>query len=83
MGAKGDKPRKPKRRLPKVPKYEEPNELSMPGIGGGSGFGLRYGRFGHGAGATTSHRPSWPGRAFLRLLGMRERSNDAPEDVDG
>ena len=77
MGSGGDKPRRPRRRLPKVPKYEEPNALALPGVGGGSGCGLLYGRFGHGSDGGRSHRPAWPGRLLLRLLGMRKK---APED---
>ena len=76
MGSDGDKPRRPRRRLPKVPKYEEPNALALPGVGGGSGFGLRYGRFGHGSDDKASHRPAIPGRLLLWLLGMRKK---APE----
>ena len=37
MGSAGDKPRKQKRRLAKVPKYEEPNSLPAQGLTGSSG----------------------------------------------
>ena len=45
MGSTGDKPRKQRRRLAKVPKYEEPNTLPAPGLTGSSDavFGSRYG----------------------------------------
>ena len=45
VGSAGNKPRKPKRRLAKVPKYEEPNTLPAQGLTGGGGevFGSRYG----------------------------------------
>lgn len=73
MGSKGTRPRKPKQRLPKVPKYEEPNNIPLAGLGGGPETGA--GRLGHG----TDHRhPGRPGRAgafVLRVLGLR------PEDV--
>ena len=78
MGSANDKPRKPRHRLAKVPKFEEPNSLPLPGIGGGSGFGLRYGRFGHGSDHKEQHRPSALGRLFLWLLGMRAKE---PEEA--
>jgi hypothetical protein len=68
MGSAGDKPRKPRRRSAKVPKYEEPNQLE--GAVGGTGFG----RTGH---SSDHHRPpAKPGRAgafFLKLLGQRPK----------
>ncbi len=67
MGSDGSKPRKPKRPLAKVPKYEEPNRLE--GAGRGSGFG----RSGH---SSDHHHPDQPGRAgsfLLRLLGKRPK----------
>lgn len=71
MGQADDKPRKPRHPLTKVPKYEEPNELPLPGVGGGNGFGLRYGRFGHGSDHKRSHVPGRAGTFLLRMLGMR------------
>jgi hypothetical protein len=73
MGSSGDKPRKPRRHLDKVPKYEEANTLGLPGIGGGDSEGAKYGRFGHGS---DHHHPGQPGRVgffFLRLLGLRSK----------
>jgi hypothetical protein len=73
MGSADDKPRKPKRPLPKVPKFEEPNDLPLPGLTGASRFGHRDGRFGHGS----DHKhPGMPGRAglfLLRMLGRRPK----------
>jgi hypothetical protein len=74
MGSAGDKPRKQKRGLPKVPKYEEPNTLPAPGLTGGSAdvYGSRYG---HSADHHGQAKP--PGRfgAFvLRTLGMKPKS---------
>jgi hypothetical protein len=45
MGSAGEKPRRQKRRLAKVPKYEEPNSLPAQGLTGSSGgvYGSRYG----------------------------------------
>ena len=73
MGSADDKPRKPRHPLAKVPKYEEPNSMPLQGLGGGSGFGLRFGRFGHGSDGKKHHRPAWPGRFLLWLLGMRPK----------
>lgn len=78
MGSADDKPRKTRHPLAKVPRYEEPNSLPLPGIGGGSSFGLRYGRFGHGSDGKEQHRPAWLGRFFLRLLGMRSKVAQEP-----
>jgi hypothetical protein len=74
MGSAGDKSRKQKRRLGKVPKYEEPNSLPAEGLTGSSGgpFGSRYG---HSADHHGAEKP--PGRfgAFvLRTLGMKPKS---------
>ena len=73
MGSAGDKPRKRRHPLAKVPKFEEPNVLPLPGLTGSSGFGPEGGRFGHGS----DHKhPGMPGRAgsfLLRLLGRRPK----------
>jgi hypothetical protein len=73
MGSAGDKPRKQKRRLTKVPKYEEPNTLPAQGLTGSSGavYGSRYG---HSADHHGQEEP--PGRfgAFvLRRLGLKPK----------
>jgi hypothetical protein len=74
MGRAGSKPRKPKRRLGKVPKYEEPNTFPAPGLTGSSGevFGSRYGHS-----ADHHHEENQPGRFgsfVLRVLGMKPKS---------
>jgi hypothetical protein len=79
MGSPDDKPRKPRHHLRKVPKYEEPNTLSLPGLTGDSEMGQSPSRFGHGSDGTEHHRPGVLGRAFLKLLGMRQQH---PEDVE-
>lgn len=79
MGEADDKPRKPRHPLQKVSRYQEPNSLPIPGLGGGSTFGLRRGRFGHGSDGKEHHRPAWPGRVFLWLLGMRPKDPEAEE----
>jgi hypothetical protein len=71
MGSAGDKPRKPRHHEPKVPKYEEPNDLPLPGLGGTSR--TEPARFGH---SSDHHQPAPPGKAgsfLLRLLGKRPK----------
>ena len=79
MGSADDKPRKPRHPLQKVPKYEEPNALPLPGIGAGNSFGLRYGRFGHSSDGKEHHRPGPLARFFLWLLGMRSKHPEEQE----
>ncbi len=72
MGRANEKSRKPKRRLAKVPKYEEPNTFPAAGLTGSSneGFGSRYGH-------SAEHHQQKPGRfgAFvLRVLGQKPKS---------
>jgi len=69
MGSKGIRPRKPRRRLPKVPKYEEPNEIPLAALGGGTATGL--GRVGHSSDHHQTKEPGWAGKLLLRLLGRR------------
>jgi hypothetical protein len=71
MGSADDKPRKPRHPLAKVPKYEEPNDLPLPGLGGGRGLG--YGRFGHGSDHKHPHKPGRAGAFLLRMLGKRPK----------
>ena len=67
MGSSGSTPRKRRRRLPKVPKYEEPNQLE--GAGSGDGFG----RSGHSTDRRRSRTPGRAGSYLLRLLGQRPK----------
>lgn len=71
MGSSGDKPRKPRHPLAKVPKYEEPNSLPLPGLGGSSESGS--GRFGHGSDHKHPGKPGRAGTFLLRMLGMRSK----------
>jgi hypothetical protein len=73
MGSGGDKPRKQRRRLAKVPKYEEPNTLPAQGLTGSSGgvFGSRYG---HSADHNGQEKPGRFGAFMLRCLGMKPKS---------
>jgi hypothetical protein len=73
VGQADDKPRKRRHPLRKVPKYETPNTLPLPGLTGESEFGQPAGRFGHGSDGKEYGRPGLIGRGFLRVLGMRQR----------
>jgi hypothetical protein len=53
--------------MPKVPKYEEPNQLE--GAGGGGGFG----RAGHGTDRHHSGKPGRAGSYLLKLLGQKSK----------
>ncbi len=77
VGSADAKPRNRGHPRRKVPKYEEPNTLSLPGLTGESAMGQPTGRFGHGSDGKEHHRPGRVGRAFLKMLGMRQRH---PED---
>ena len=72
MGRAGDKARKPRRRLAKVPKYEEPNSFPAAGLTGSSGgpFGSCYG---HSADHHQEKRPNRFGAFVLRCLGMKPK----------
>jgi hypothetical protein len=73
VGSEGSKSRKPKRRLAKVPKYEEPNTFPGGGLTGSSnaGFGSRYG---HSADHHSDQKPGRFGSWFLRKLGLKQKS---------
>jgi hypothetical protein len=72
MGSSGDKPRKKKHPLPKVPEYEEPNDLPLPGVTAGGGVGTSgRGRFGHASdGRSGVREPGRGGRFLLKILGL-------------
>jgi len=73
VGRAGEKPRKPRRRLDKVPKYEEPNSIPAAGLTGSSGgsFGSRYG---HSADHHHEKPPNRFGAFVLRCLGMKPKA---------
>ena len=73
MGSAGDKPRKPKRRLSKVPKYEEPNTFPAAGLTGG-GADVYGSRYGHSADHHGHKSPGRFGAFVLRLLGQNPKS---------
>jgi hypothetical protein len=69
MGSDGNKPRKQKRSLAKVPRHEEPNTLV--GMGGSGGVG--FGRSGHGSDRHGAGKPGRAGSFLLKLLGKRPK----------
>ncbi|HTU37328.1 MAG TPA: hypothetical protein VMF35_04870 [Acidimicrobiales bacterium] len=74
MGSAGEKPRKPKRRLAKVPKYEEPNTLPAPGLTGSSDA-VFPSRYGHSADHHGQRKePGRFGSFVLRVLGMKPKT---------
>ena len=73
MGSAAEKSRKPKRRLSKVPKYEEPNTFPAAGLTGSAG-GAYGSRDGHSADHHGEQKQ--PGRFVLfvlRFLGMKPK----------
>jgi hypothetical protein len=72
VGSSGDKPRKTRRRLAKVPKYEEPNTLPLTGLTGG-GEDVYGSRYGHSADHHHDGRPGRAGSFLLRLLGLKPK----------
>ena len=73
MGSAGDKPRKPRRRLAKVPKYEEPNTFPAPGLTGSAG-GVYGSRYGHSADHhQAGKKPGRFGAFVLRFLGLKPK----------
>ena len=73
MGSAGDKPRKSRRRLPKVPKYEEPNTFPAAGLTGSAG-GVYGSRYGHSADHHDGKQPGRLGSFVLRCLGMKPKN---------
>jgi len=73
VGRSADKPRKPRHRLNKVPKYEEPNTFPAAGLTGSSG-GVYGSRYGHSADHHHGQKPPGRvGRFVLRFLGMKQK----------
>lgn len=82
MGQSGDKPRKRRQRLAKVPRGFEPNDLHLAGLNNPSGG--NYGtRDDHDAASYRSTNLGRMGRAFLWLLGRRTREQVDPHTEAG
>ena len=79
MGSANDKPRKPKHRLPKVPRGLEPDNLPLAGLSESSG-GIYGSRVDHDAARHRSSDLGRFGRGFLRLLGRRTRHDEQPDE---
>src|SRR5579863_6361874 len=70
MGEAGNKPRKFRRRLPKVPKGAEPNDIHLAGLANSSG-GAYGNRLDHELSGSRSQNLSKFGRFILWCLGRR------------
>jgi hypothetical protein len=70
MGEAGNKPRKFRRRLPKVPKGAEPNDIHLAGLANSSG-GAYGNRLDHELSGARSQNLSKFGRFILWCLGRR------------
>lgn len=77
MGQDGDKPRKKRHPLAKVPKYQETNAFPLSALGGGGGGIGPTGRFGHGSDNKEHRRPSRAGALLLGLLGIHPQKDTA------
>ncbi len=78
MGSSGDKPRKPRRHLTKVPKYAEASNIQLAGLAEGSNGGSGT-RLGH---ATAHGRSQDIGRFatfVLWCLGRRRKPVDSEQ----
>jgi hypothetical protein len=79
MGSSGDKPRKPRRRLAKVPRGEEPNNLQLAGLSNSTG-GVYGNRVDHDAARGRSENVGRFGRFVLWCLGRRPKKMDTDEE---
>ena len=75
MGSSGDRPRKRKHRLAKVPKYEEVTNIQMAGLAENSS-GVSGTRLGHSVPHARSQDTGRFGKFILRCLGRR--TSDLP-----
>ncbi|MFY9782324.1 MAG: hypothetical protein WAK12_02150 [Acidimicrobiales bacterium] len=78
MGSSGDKPRKPRRRLAKVPRGAEPNNIQLAGLSNSSG-GSYGSRVDHDKAHGRSENVGKFGRFVLWCLGKRRTP---PEELE-
>ena len=79
MGSDGDKPRKPRRKMPRVSKHRDSNSIPLAGLAGDSGGSSEPGA---GQGPATATRGIGPvGSFFLWCLGRR-RTDRTESDQD-
>jgi hypothetical protein len=79
MGSSGDKPRKVRRRMAKVPRGAEPNDIHLAGLTNSAG-GTYGSRVDHEASGSRSEDLGRFGKFFLWLLGRRPKD---PSTSDG
>lgn len=79
MGSSGDKPRKPRHHLRKVPKYAEANSIHLAGLTE-SGDGESGNRLGHSTANGRSQDVGRLGRILLWCLGRRRKPLDAEQN---
>ncbi|HEY5110960.1 MAG TPA: hypothetical protein VII67_01375 [Acidimicrobiales bacterium] len=77
MGTTGDKPRKRRRRMAKVPRGAEANNIQLAGLTTSSD-GVHSTRLDHDAAHGRSENVGKFGRAFLWLLGRRRKDPPTP-----
>jgi len=86
MGSSGDKPRKPRRHLPKVPRGMEPNNIQLGGLSEGGDGGGAGPRLGHDYAHGRSYDLGKFGTFVLWCLGRRRKNleleNEQKEQVD-
>lgn len=71
MGSEGGKPRKPRRKMPRVSKFRDSNSVPLAGLAGDSGGSSEPGV---GQGPATTTRTIGPvGNFFLWCLGRRRK----------
>jgi hypothetical protein len=79
MGEVGNKSRKFRRRMPKVAKGAEPNDIHLAGLANSSG-GTYGTRLDHELASGRSQNTGRFGRFVLRCLGRRPKSQSGPDD---
>jgi hypothetical protein len=81
MGSSGDKPRKPRRRMAKVPRGAEASNIHLAGLANDSGS-ISSHRVDHDKAHGRSEDIGRFGRFFLRLLGRRTSKPEQEPDQE-